>query len=131
RGAMRGLLPDEVLAPRAQRTGVTSGYLMRSLQETFAPYITGVFDGPLCLADLGIVDGAALRRRWSEYLRRGGEDLAVNLLLTLHAELWLRGRIGDSELPRLDQIDSIPTIELPYGRVARNTACVKEESCMT
>ncbi|MBA3556934.1 MAG: hypothetical protein H0W29_19590, partial [Gemmatimonadales bacterium] len=92
RRAMRGLLPDEVLAPRPRRTGVTSGYLMRSMRHTFAPYITAVFSGPLRLAALGIVDGSMLRDRWGECQRRGGEDLAVNLLLTLHAELWLRAR---------------------------------------
>ncbi|MBA3521219.1 MAG: hypothetical protein H0T90_01770 [Gemmatimonadales bacterium] len=131
RRAMAGLLPAEVLAPRARRTGVTSGYLMGSLQETFAPYVTAVFDGPLRLAEMGIVDDAALRRRWSEYLRRGGEDLAVNLLLTLHTELWLQGRARDSELLESNHFGSTATVEPPYGRVARNTACVKEESCMT
>lgn len=92
RRSMSGLLPEHILAPRARRTGVTSAYLDRSLRKTHSAYIEGVLSAPLRLAELGIVDPAALRGAWSGFLGRGGGELAVNLLLTLQAELWLRAR---------------------------------------
>src|SRR5690606_16717808 len=35
RQSMKGLLPDDVLAPRARRTGVTSGYSHRAMSESY------------------------------------------------------------------------------------------------
>ena len=92
RRAGRGLLPDHVLAPRRARTGTTGAYLTRSLRETHAPVIAATFDAPLALTDLGIVDAAALRRSWSEFVRRGGENLGLHLFFTFQTELWLRAR---------------------------------------
>jgi asparagine synthase (glutamine-hydrolysing) len=92
RAAMRGLLPDHILAPRRSRTGTSGGYLDRSLRRHHAPLIETILREPLALADLGIVDPAALRRHWSLYLRHGGGEMGVNLFLTLQTELWLRAR---------------------------------------
>ena len=90
REAGHGLLPPEVLAPRAVRTGVTSAYLDRSLRRIYAGKIDRLIRAPLLLAEFGIVDPVAFRRRWTDYLRSGEGNLGVNLFLTLQAELWLR-----------------------------------------
>ena len=90
REAGRGLLPAAVLAPRSKRTGVTSRYLDHSLRRTYAQTIERMMRAPLLLAELGIIDPAAFRRRWSDYLRSGEGNLGVNLFLSLQAELWLR-----------------------------------------
>ncbi|MGI9183246.1 MAG: asparagine synthetase B family protein [Longimicrobiaceae bacterium] len=92
RRAVRGLLPDHILAPRRFKTGTSGGYLDRSLRKHHTALIERTFREPLALAELGIVDPAALRRLWSVYLRQGGGELGVNLFLTLQAELWLRTR---------------------------------------
>jgi len=92
RRAMHGLLPDHVLAPRQFRTGTTGRYLERSLRKHHAELIEKTFREPLLLADMGIVDADALRRQWRTYLRHGGGELGVNILLTLQAEFWLRAR---------------------------------------
>lgn len=92
RRAMRGLLPDALLAPRPRRTGTTSAYLARGLRLQHAAAIADLFAAPLALEAAGVVDGAALREAWGGYVRRGGGSRGVSLLLTLHTELWLRAR---------------------------------------
>lgn len=92
RHAMRGLLPEQVLAPRRVHTGRAGGYLTRSMRERHATLFETTFQEPLRLAELGIVDPDALRQGWTRYLRNGAEDLGVNLFLTFQTELWLRGR---------------------------------------
>ncbi len=90
RRAVHGLLPDHILAPRPFKTGTSGGHLERSLRKHHAALIERTFQEPLALAELGIVDPAALRRLWSVYLRQGGGELGVNIFLTFQAELWLR-----------------------------------------
>lgn len=92
RAAMQGLLPAEVLAPRRTRTGMTTGYSDRAVRGEFAPLFTAAFEAPLA-AELGIVDGARLRRAWQEHLRTGRGDQRAALFLTLQLELWLRARL--------------------------------------
>jgi asparagine synthase (glutamine-hydrolysing) len=92
RGAMRGLLPESLLAPRPRRTGTTSAYLARGLRLQHAAAVAELLAGPLALEAAGVVDGAAVREAWSGYVRRGGGSLGVSLLLTVLAELWLRAR---------------------------------------
>lgn len=94
RRSMRGLLPEHVLAPRPVHTGRSGGYLLRSLRETHASVLEKVFQAPLRLAELGVIDARALRQGWSRFLRGGGEDLGVNLFLTFQTELWLRARVA-------------------------------------
>ena len=93
RAAMRGLLPDSFLAPRARKTGITSGYFRRSM-EAELPGLLELAQGTMLLADLGIVDPEALRRAGERYLRGHAENLGVPVLLTIQTELWLRGRPG-------------------------------------
>lgn len=92
RRAVRGLLPDAVLAPRPVRTGITSGYFARSMREHFPALVERVVEHAV-LAEIGIIDAGAFRRACNEYVQHGGDQLGVNLLFTLQAELWLRSRV--------------------------------------
>jgi asparagine synthase (glutamine-hydrolysing) len=93
RQAMRGLLPDHVLEPRAVRTGVTSGYLDHSLRVAHAQLLTNTFRNPV-LAELGIVNPVILQRCCAEYLSGRARRLGVGLFLTLQTELWTRFRVA-------------------------------------
>jgi asparagine synthase (glutamine-hydrolysing) len=94
RAAMAGLLPAHVLAPRRRRTGVTGGYLARSLRREQAASLDAVFGSSMLLAELGIINAPELRRNWCTYLQQGGGGLGVALFLTFQVELWLRARLG-------------------------------------
>ena len=94
RHAMRGLLPDPVLAARPTRTGVTSGYFDRSMRDGFG-LLSGLLDHPI-LEELGIIDAATLRESAAAYLRYPEGNLGVRLYFTLQTELWLRAN-GRSE----------------------------------
>ena len=92
RRAVRGLLPDGVLAPRAARTGVTSGYFDDSMRKQFPDLCNGLMQDSV-LREVGIIDAEEFRR-WSDYyVRHGGAQLGVTLYFTLQAELWLRSRV--------------------------------------
>jgi asparagine synthase (glutamine-hydrolysing) len=95
RSAMRGLLPDEVLAPRPHRTGITGGYSHRWMAEVFPALLERTLRKPMILEELGIVHTDALRRACAEYPRRGDAATRVNLYYTLQAELWLRARLWE------------------------------------
>jgi len=90
RHAMRGILPDEFLAPRPERTGVTTQYMRDEMRGPARPLFDAVFERPL-LADLGIVDAERLRADWREYAE-SGEGLGLRLYELLQTELWLRAR---------------------------------------
>jgi asparagine synthase (glutamine-hydrolysing) len=90
RQALRGLVPDSVLAPRPHRTGTTSGYLLASLARA-EPLFRQTF-GESLLAEVGMIDAPTLRTGWADALRTRDENLAVSLVLTLQTELWLRAR---------------------------------------
>lgn len=94
RRAMRGLLPDEVLAPRPYRTGQTFGYSDRRMRESFPRLFNELFRSPLILAELGLVNPGALQRSLNEYLEGGiGNFQRVSLFYTLQTEWWLRSRL--------------------------------------
>lgn len=93
RRAMDGLLPAPVLAPRARRTGSTAGFSRRRMREEYPALLRALFAEPLRLADLGVVDPAALRAaadRWTA----GDDGPRMGLLDTMRVEFWLRGRQG-------------------------------------
>jgi hypothetical protein len=95
RRSMRGLLPDEVLAPRTHRTGVTTGYFDRSMKSGLRPLLTEAFlNSPSVLVESGVVNLDRFGRAVTYYLRRGDREVGLRLLLTLQAELWMRGRTG-------------------------------------
>lgn len=91
RGAMRGVLPDSVLAPRPHRTGVTSAYFVRQVTGPGRPYFESMLNDSR-LADVGMIDPARLRRAWDAMLANPNDTLGALLHSTLQAELWLRGR---------------------------------------
>jgi len=92
REAMRGLLPESVLAPRTARTGMTLSYSRRSMQEGFPDHFRELMRSPMILAELGVVEPEVLEDSVAEYLQRGGEHLRMDLYHTLQTELWLRAR---------------------------------------
>ena len=108
RAAMRGLLPDHVLAPRAKRTGTMADYLARSLRESFGPLAERYLETPL-LAELGIVDPVRLRRAAARL------DEQVQLFYTLQAELWLRARLQSSTTLDMEESANGST---PAGRAS-------------
>jgi hypothetical protein len=100
RRAVRGLLPDTVLAPRAYRTGLISGYSDRWMRRSYPAILKDFVDTPLVLAELGIVNPTELRRAVSNYLTEGTDgNQRVALFYTLQTEWWLRSRLRP-EIPR-------------------------------
>jgi len=94
RRAVRGLLPDEVLAPRPYRTGQTFGYSDRRMREAFPGLFAELFRSPLVLAELGLVNPKVLQHSLREYLERGASSAQrVALFYTLQLEWWLRSRL--------------------------------------
>ncbi|HYD53549.1 MAG TPA: asparagine synthase-related protein [Gemmatimonadaceae bacterium] len=113
RHAMRGLLPEHVLAPRAHRTGITSAYSHRRMLEAMPALLERLFAEPLLLAELGIVEPAPLRRAWDQYLSSRALHVKIPLFLTLHAELWLRARRAE--------VDGLAPVTAPADRGAALT----------
>ena len=114
RHAMRGLLPDHVLASRTHRTGMTSGYLDRSMRSGLVPLLNEAFGKDSALAESGIVDVQQLRRSTTHYLRRQDASTAVELLMTLHAELWLRAHLAPGgEGTRRDEMQAALAVGAP------------------
>ncbi len=89
RRAMRGRLPDSVLAPRPHRTGTTNGYFLRRLRADAWPVARTQFS-TLRLGELGIVDPHELERAWQHLLEHDDGELAARLFFTFATELWLR-----------------------------------------
>lgn len=98
RAAMRGLLPDDVLAPRDTRTGTLGGHFAAGMRAEFPAMAAEAFRAPR-LAELGIVDPAALRAACGEYARTADGSLGFALAQTLHVELWLRARGPSASFP--------------------------------
>ncbi|MFL5618254.1 MAG: asparagine synthetase B family protein [Gemmatimonadaceae bacterium] len=100
RHAMRGILPDAFLAPRPERTGVTTQYMREGVRGAARPLFDAAFERPI-LADLGIVDASRLRAEWQRYAD-SGEGMGHRVYELLQTELWLRARQGrglDSRIP--------------------------------
>jgi asparagine synthase (glutamine-hydrolysing) len=110
RAAMRGLLPDEVLAPRPTRTGITTAYSDRRMRSEF-PLLLARHGKMQRLAELGIVDPDAMRRGWEEYCRTGSTALKIPLFLTMHVELWLQAQGQEGSAP----VDSAGTALRSYA----------------
>jgi asparagine synthase (glutamine-hydrolysing) len=92
RAAMRGLLPEDVLAPRRIRTGVIGDVFRSAMQTMYPRLVNKVLDSPV-LAELGIIDPRALRRVADISLSRTWNDeVAAALFFTLQTELWLQAR---------------------------------------
>ncbi|HJR65153.1 MAG TPA: asparagine synthase-related protein [Gemmatimonadaceae bacterium] len=98
RAAMRGIIPDDVLAPRAVRTGTTGRLFGRAMRSAGADLVAEATRHSR-LAELGIVDPDALQRGWQTWQANGDGNLGVTLFLTLQAEFWTRAHDGSRALP--------------------------------
>ncbi len=110
--AMKDLLPDALLAPRASRTGVTSAYASRQIKVDLPPLVRGLQQEELRLSALGIIDG----RRFCDMAIRAfaGQSPQYELVafMTLSAELWLRGL----ERPANGAVERLPApVEVMHG----------------
>lgn len=129
RRAAAGLLPEAVLAPRARRTGVTSGYSSREMRRHYPTLFGDVFKSRLLLAELGIVEPEVLRRSVDDYLTRGGDFVRVALFHALKTEMWLRAHLGDvrgSAPPagRLAAARPVPSVVDSVSTLPRHAAAV-------
>lgn len=84
-----GLLPPAVLAPRPEKTGVLTEYFARGFRADPEGLVSDTFEAPI-LADLGIVDAAALQQSWRDYQR--GTSGGAHLFVAFQTELWLKMR---------------------------------------
>lgn len=98
RRAMRGLVPDHVLAPRSHRTGITSAYFLRQLRGPARPSIESALQDPI-LASLGMIDATRLRHAWDHVLRHDDDDAGARLFFTLQVELWTRAHLSGAARP--------------------------------
>ncbi len=93
RRAMRGLLPERVLAPRPHRTGTTNAYFLREMRGAGWAIAQRVLPDSR-LAALGMINADVLREGWEHLLQHDDGELAVRAYFTLQAELWVRERVG-------------------------------------
>ncbi|HET7622690.1 MAG TPA: asparagine synthase-related protein [Gemmatimonadaceae bacterium] len=99
RRAVKGLLPEHVLAPRPAKTGTTGAYFDRSMREGYPP-LCEEFLRCSELESAGMIDADELRRSATAYTRgEASGQVGVNLFLSLQAELWLRARRRPADLP--------------------------------
>lgn len=91
RRAMKGLLPDEHLAPRQSRTGLPSRYLQRVRREAL-PRWAEMLGSELKLADVGLVQPSVMRQALDRYRAHpeAGDRLPGQLFNLLATEFWLR-----------------------------------------
>jgi asparagine synthase (glutamine-hydrolysing) len=102
REAMRGLIPDSVLAPREYKTGVPRGYFHRQMASGFRQLVRRVFgEGgsgtrASMLAEGGVIELPAFFSALDRYESGGDHLTGVQLFLTVGAELWLRAHFTGS-----------------------------------
>ena len=91
RESMRGLLPDEVIAPRATRTGLPVSYLDRTLDGNLQES-RGAFRDGMLLAQIGVVDHQRLLREIDSFLNglMNDRERAAAMVAAVQAEWWLR-----------------------------------------
>lgn len=94
RKAVEGWVPDEVLAPRSRRTGVTAGYSVRRFRDELPILLKAVEAAPLRTAELGIVDPSRFGEAVERWRSGAGDHLRSDLFATLRVEFWLRGQDG-------------------------------------
>ena len=94
RWAMRGLLPDHVLAIRRLKTGTLTSYFNKHMMTAGLAQLTALLPAP-ALADAGIIEPSLLIQAVARYRAEGvAYAHAESLFCTLQAELWLRARNG-------------------------------------
>jgi hypothetical protein len=95
RASMRGVLPDEIIAPRKSRTGLPTTYFWRSVED-HVRFARDRFAGGMLLAEVGVVDHMTLLSSLDAFLGGRVEDLeeVAALSFVIQAELWLRSEMG-------------------------------------
>jgi asparagine synthase (glutamine-hydrolysing) len=96
RTAIHGLVPEGVIAPRPFRTGLSHGHFRRGMTVDFRDGIDEIVNGPLRLAELGVVEPGPLRDAWRRYLSEDDGSLGGAIFATIQTELWLRPRLDDA-----------------------------------
>ncbi|HJU74386.1 MAG TPA: asparagine synthase-related protein [Gemmatimonadaceae bacterium] len=93
RGAFRGHLPDEVIGPRAARTGLPYRSLRRAASE-HAAWVVAEGQGGMILADFGVIDGSNFLSSAGRIAEQGVADVeeAAALVACTQVECWLRAR---------------------------------------
>ena len=91
RKSMQQLLPPQVVAPRASRTGLPSSYLERTLVSQLG-YARESFASGMLLAQIGIVSHKRLLSSLDDFLstKAVSSEGAVALMCAVQAEWWLR-----------------------------------------
>lgn len=91
RRSMQGLLPDEVLAPRKERTGLPVSYLDRTL-DAHLKEGREAFQSGMLLAELQVSDHRKLLDEIDSFLagRMNDREQAAALVAAVQAEWWLR-----------------------------------------
>jgi len=92
RAAMRGLLPDSVLAPRVGKSGTLTTYFAQHMWQDGLQRLSQMLPARE-LSALGVVDSDALVLAVDQYRSLGNRYPHVeSLFCTLQAEIWLRHR---------------------------------------
>jgi len=113
RRAMRGLLPEQVLAPRPFPTGHIVNHFVTAMRERCPALLRGMREGS-ALAELGVIQPDELEHSCRAYLRHGDDDVAQALFATLHTELWLRARLRSrAALPTAPTAPAVVTGAVP------------------
>lgn len=93
RRAMRGLLPQSVLASRRHRTGMPGDLIEAGLRPALADFAASRTRG-WRVVEAGVAAGDQLAGALSRYAARPEPTLGLALLSTLQLESWLDARAG-------------------------------------
>ena len=98
RAAMRGLLPDSVLAGRPEKTGTLASYFAHHMRNDGLAQLTQLLPAP-ALAGAGIIHSSELARAVARFRAEGAAyEHTESLYCTLQAESWLSARLA-TDLP--------------------------------
>jgi asparagine synthase (glutamine-hydrolysing) len=92
KAAVKGIVPDSVLAPRPLKTGLAAGYLERQFNRQLLERLKRAFGPSSALGDHGIVEPGNVLQFGQRYDAQPDHLTGVSLFLTLEAEYWLRGK---------------------------------------
>jgi asparagine synthase (glutamine-hydrolysing) len=95
REAVRGLLPDRVLASRPEKTGTPVDYVRREYGAGLASLLRHVFGSGrrIWLVDLGVVHPRHLEQAIRDYERQLDYQLGHRLMSTVQAEWWVAAQM--------------------------------------
>ena len=108
RHAMKGLLPDDFLAPRPRRTGVTTQYMRDEMCGPSRHLVSAALERPM-LAELGIIDGDVIRREWKHFLDER-DSFGLRFYEFYQAEMWVRARMRADSSSRGSHGDAMPAV---------------------